>query len=147
MDNRNHGLKGERRIAEVARLCRELPIKPNMTRRRKMDILESYLRDHPDVSVNALCEAAGVIRTTFDHHRRDGKHGDTIYARRRHRAILLIECLHPDKNKVVVMAHLLQELKIAGHSMGINTLRDILRKSGYRISLRPLTELKREEAL
>ena len=116
----------------VEPLRKELNIPEGATRRETLDILESYAKAHPQLSLRFIAQVSGIPQPTLYSHIHTSKHGKTKAAAKRQLIAEIVARIHPDKEKPILMAPLFKGLKSSGLKLSLNTLRDILKRNGYR---------------
>lgn len=116
----------------VEPLRRELNIPKGATRKEKLDILESYAKAHPQLSLRFIAQVGGVPQPTLYAHINTGKHGKTKASEKRRLIADIVARIHPNKDQPILMAPLFKRFKTLGFKLSLNTLRDILKKNGYR---------------
>ena len=127
-----YGVHGEEYERQLSYLQDAIKLKKGATVHDKLQVIKFYVARHPEVSTRMVCTALQVDPATFHHYKERLEAGHVSYIERREFLAAAIAIIHPDKSKFVIMSQLLARLKECGFALGINTLRDILKKGKYK---------------
>ena len=126
------GIRGEKYKKHLAYLKDTILLPKDATTEDRFNAASRFLAVHPEASASMVACALGINPNSLRMFRFRNKHGNTIYYQRRQKLLEQIRVLYPSKASMIAIAPLLRELKSMGFHLGINTLRDVLNKAGYR---------------